>query len=110
MSRFDSDVSDLNAACLDEFGDEVLYTPSVGSPFTIPAIVDISERAQLIEQGSAGTAWAILNSFVTQPKSGDVVTFAGVDYRVSYDPTRKLDGSGGAIPGNDGVTLVLRRI
>jgi hypothetical protein len=110
VAFFDDLVAQCNDEQLTTFGDSMVYTPSVGSQFTFAGIVDINERAQLIEAGSAGTAWALLTSFPSPPKSGDTLTFAGVDYRVSFDPTRKLDGSGGAIPANDGVTLVLRRI
>jgi hypothetical protein len=90
------------AAQLSVFGKPCTYSPGIGSPYDIYAIVDFSERAQLIDPGCFGTAWSPLSSFVAEPKTGDSLSIDGTPYRVYCDASRKFDGS-------VGVTLVLRK-
>lgn len=76
----------MNTATLSTFGVSATYTPSVGDPVTttvIHADVDLSTVPN--SYGVMMKRISLLQSAVTEPQDGDVVTIESVDYTVRID-------------------------
>ena len=93
MSRFGDLVAEsVDPVILDEFGDEITYTPRGGAAYTLTCVLDSGEAVQTGERVYQ-TAWAPLSSFTGgEPARGDSVTIAAVTYRVADVEKQHLDG------------------
>lgn len=93
MSAFSELVDgQLDPAILDQFGDEISYTPRAGDSYTLTCVLDSGEAVQTGERVYQ-TAWAPFSSFTGgEPARGDSVTADGVTYRVADVEREALGG------------------
>lgn len=64
-------------------GQAVTYTPTVGSPYQIAAIVYTGEQALAKDPTAQAVLWAPFANFAASPVKNDVVTYESKDYFVS---------------------------
>jgi len=96
MSLFDAAVATLNDGVISEFSDPMTWTPTAGSPFSVPMIEKDPSFLEGIAPGQNRAYWVRLSDFPTgSPSTSDSVTISSATYRV-IQVLLEPDGGGGA--------------
>ncbi|ABK45306.1 hypothetical protein Mmc1_2813 [Magnetococcus marinus MC-1] len=105
MAIWDDGLNDLNAACIEVFGQAIIHTPAGGEPSELSAIFDSSREITTIDavgvpvQSYRPVIEGREADFLSRPAVGDGVAVGGINYRVMDVQPR----------GDGWLALILRR-